>query len=289
LNADTVKHASFPFTTGPNRFGLGMYCDEGDIAIGGSCAYYGTDPGMRLMYNGDLGVPEYPHAWWCGWHNTTQDRQDLDTTVTCLTPEASSPNPPGCNCPEYQPIADRITRVMESAPFQSYSTNEITVACPTGSVLLAGGCAHQGPFVGAVHDMTLSRSGFATAEATSWSCGWNSPIGTDGELMLATAYCLQPPAYGPDPLEGRVTRVIESQTVPANSSASFTASCPPGDFLLSGSCMLDSADPDSHRAIMYHHGFDADDSNTWRCAWNNPTALTLSATTTATCVTNTAE
>jgi hypothetical protein len=50
--------------------------------------------------------------------------------------------------------------------------------------------------------------------------------------------------------------------------------------------MLDSADPLSHEAIMYHHGIDATDPASWRCAWYNPTALTLPATAVATCVTS---
>jgi hypothetical protein len=67
-------------------------------------------------------------------------------------PEASAPSPPGCDCPEYQPIAERIARVTETAPFESYSANKITVACTPASVLLAGGCAHQDPLLSAVHD-----------------------------------------------------------------------------------------------------------------------------------------
>lgn len=290
LDSSTVNHVPFLYSFQPGlRGGQGMYCNDRDIAIGGGCTYHGTDPRMSIMYSGDINVPEYPHSWMCGFHNLTQQWQDVVTTAICLTPEAKSSSPQGCDCIEFEPVADRIARIAQSKSFQGYSTNELTVECLDGGILLTGGCANQGPGVGALHDMTLSRSGFATAEATTWSCGWNTPVQTDGELMLATAYCLQPPTYGPDPLEGRIARVIESQTVPANGYASFTASCAPGDFLLAGSCMLDSADPVSHQAIMYHHGFDAEDSNTWRCAWNNPTALALPATAMATCVTKPAQ
>jgi hypothetical protein len=77
--------------------------------------------------------------------------------------------------------------------------------------------------------------------------------------------------------------------IPANGYASLTVSCPPGDFLLSGSCMLDSQGPASHQAILYHHGLDTADPDTWHCAWNNPTELTIPATAMVICVTNPAE
>jgi hypothetical protein len=269
-----------------NRFGTGMYCDAGDVALGGSCAVASPDPRMRIMYAGYLPLPDYPESWTCGWFNLTEEQKDLNTTVFCLTPEAPASLPDGCDCPEYEPIANRITRAENTAPFQGYSTNEITVECPNGGYLLGGGCAFVDPLVGAIHDMTLSRSGFATTEATSWSCGWNSPIATNGEQMLATAYCLQPPTYGPRPLEGLIGHVSATSMLPVNGYSSFRLSCPPGKFLLSGSCMLDSTDPASHQVILYHHGLDAAAPDTWHCAWNNPTELTIPATAMVTCVTN---
>jgi hypothetical protein len=269
---------------------MGMYCDKGDIAIGGSCTYYGTDPRMQITFSGgDIAHPDYPESWYCGWHSNTQEWQEVATTVICVRPEAAPSELDDCDCPDFEPIAQRIVRIARSEPFQGYATNELTVECPAGAILLAGGCADQWPISGAMLDMTLSRSGFSTEDAIAWHCDWNTPVQTDGEVMLATAYCLQPPTYGPDPLEGRITRVSKTQNVPAGSFASFTASCAPDDFLLSGSCMLDSADPLSHQAILYHHGLDATDPTAWRCAWHNPTTLNLPATAMVTCATNQSE
>jgi hypothetical protein len=295
LDSVTIRHAPWLFMIDPgNDGGLGMYCDEGDIVIGGSCTYHGTDPRMRMFEAGNMELPGYPQAWSCGMSNFTPEWQDVVTTPICLVPQARPSSPEGCDCPEFEPLAERIERVRQSAPYQSYSVNELTVQCRDGGLLLAGGCvpAYQvdsslGP-TGWLY-WTLSRSGFADEEATTWHCGWNTPVDVGNAQMVAAAYCLQPPTYGPDPLEGRITRVIETEIIPAGSYASFTASCAPGDFLLSGSCTLDSADPISHEAIMYHHGFDATDPTNWRCAWSNPTTLTLSATATATCVTNPTE
>jgi hypothetical protein len=245
---------------------------------------------MYITVAGDIAHPDRPDSWSCGWYNATEEWQDVTTTVICLQPEAKPSTPEGCDCPEFEPIADRVTQIPSSEPFQGFTTNEITIECPAGGVLLGGGCADQWPGVqGVVQYMTLSRSGFTTEDAATWRCGWNTPVDPDGEFMRITAYCLQPPTYGPDPLEGRITRVSKTQNVPAGSFASFTASCAPDDFLLSGSCMLDSADPLSHQAALYHHGLDATDPTAWRCAWHNPTTLNLPATALATCVRNTSE
>jgi hypothetical protein len=242
---------------------------------------------MYMTVAGDSASPNRPNSWYCGWYNATEEWQDVTTTAICLRPETKPGTPEGCDCPEYEPIADRLTRNVWSEPFQGYTTNEITIECLDGGLLLGGGCADQWPDVqSAVQFMTLSRSGFTTEDATTWRCAWNTPVQPDTDIMRITAYCLQPPTYGPDPLENRITRVSKTQNLPAGSFASFTASCAPGDFLLSGSCMLDSADPLSHQAILYHHGLDATNPTAWRCAWHNPTTLNLPATAMVTCATN---
>jgi hypothetical protein len=133
--------------------------------------------------------------------------------------------------------------------------------------------------------VSLSRSGFTASGADTWRCTWNNPGATEDKIALATAICLQPPSYGPDPLADRIVRVTKSSSVLASAFGTFAASCAPGDFLVTGSCMLDSDDPSSREVYMYHHGFDAQDPNAWRCAWSNPTTLTFPATATAICLT----
>ncbi|MCG8418962.1 MAG: hypothetical protein MJE77_13580 [Proteobacteria bacterium] len=136
----------------------------------------------------------------------------------------------------------------------------------------------------------MSRSGFASGNPTLWNCGWHNPTDTE-ELMIATAICLQPPDYGSDPAAGRIRHVTESKLLSGRHSGQFTASCDPEEELIAGSCMIDSNDPLSHRITMYYHGFsgsspdDRATSNTWRCAWNNPTNLDVTATVAAVCVT----
>ncbi len=289
LDTESVRQVPHLLMLDPgNDLGSGIYCDDGDIALGGSCSLGSISADMHMLYAGDIALPNFPHSWTCGWRNLSFEWQELRTAVICLHPNSNNSIGDECACPEYQPLAQRIDRVSRSAPYLSYSANELSVECSDGGTLLGGGCASPGT-ISLAHDATLSGSGFATEDATSWHCAWNAPGNVDGDYMLATAYCLQPPDYGPDPLADRIVHTSRTRTVPAFGYAGFTVSCEPGDFLLSGSCTLDAQSPNSHLAIMYHHGFDPDIPNAWQCAWSNPTEQSLSGTVTATCVKSPAE
>jgi hypothetical protein len=135
---------------------------------------------------------------------------------------------------------------------------------------------------------TLISSGLK-AEGTEWACTWKNPT-TESFPATATATCIRPPTPGTateaEPLTDRIAIVTQTTTLPASDAHIADVSCAPGDFLLWGSCTLDS--PTSHPDVtMFRSGFlppDQNRPNTWQCAWNNPTALTPAATATAVCL-----
>ena len=108
--------------------------------------------------------------------------------------------------------------------------------------------------------------------------------------MLATAICLQPPDYGSDLTAGRIVHATQSRPLLGDRIGHLTVSCDRNHQLIAGSCMLDINDPMSHQITLFYHGLSGENideretSNTWRCAWNNPTMRNVTATVTAVCV-----
>jgi hypothetical protein len=135
---------------------------------------------------------------------------------------------------------------------------------------------------------TLISSGFR-AERTEWACTWKNPT-AESFPATATATCIRPPTPGTapeaEPLTDRIAIVTQTTTLPASDAHIAEASCAPGDFLLWGSCTLDS--PAGHPDVtMFRSGFlppDQNRPNTWQCAWNNPTALIPTAAASAVCL-----
>jgi hypothetical protein len=138
---------------------------------------------------------------------------------------------------------------------------------------------------GPSRESTLISSGF-NAEGTEWACTWKNPT-TESYSATAVATCIRPPtpstAPEPEPLTDRIDIIKQTTTLPASDAHVADVSCAPGDFLLWGSCTLDS--PADHADVtMFRSGFlppDQNRPNTWQCAWNNPTDQTPAAIATA--------
>jgi hypothetical protein len=281
--AELVTRGSFEYSLDPNnQVDFVDYCLDRGVLIGGSCEYPRLDPRMILTYTGDRPDPTTTEPWTCGWYNRTEEWQDLATRSVCLAPAMPpATGSDGCECPTIQPLTERIERVWHTEAVSAGLELDRTAQCPEGAVLLGGGCSFTSAVV--TYPITVSRSGVPSADEEAWRCTWRHAGTGDAEITLTTAICLNPPAYGLDPLEGRIVRVTKISSILAEAYGTFTASCAPDDFLLTGSCMVDGHPPNGPKMTMYYHGFDA--PNAWRCAWRNPTTDTIPATATAICLT----
>lgn len=101
------------------------------------------------------------------------------------------------------------------------------------------------------------------------ACGDDSPADVDAQDASPTCDC---PSAEP-PLAGRITIddvFVVEVPLPANDSAGNGVTCPAGKTLLSGSCRLQTADPE---VTLSEAGFNDATPGliSWDCAWNNPT------------------
>ena len=237
-----------PFVT------LVMLCPEG-VPLSASCEQERLDPGVTMFGAGFANNPSSLDYWGCGWRDRSNRDNTLTTRLICLAPQEEDGGVSGndaCECPEVQPIEERIVRVQQSEFVTSGTAGRLSVECDSGSVLIDGGCALQFPGSDR-EELTLSRSGFSPTNPNAWECSWNNPSPSD-ELMIATAICLEPPQYGPDPAEGRIVRISKQETLLGTRSASSSAACDRGDLLIGGSCTIDSTDPLSHLITMWYLG-----------------------------------
>ena len=289
------------FTEGPMSLrygGQARYCWDIETLVGGSCEEERFDFHVRIIH---AGVHVNPRAlyqgWGCGWRDLLADEKQITITnrTICLNPrdlEQEKLSNPECDCPPVHPLVERIVRIERSATLKSNQYGQASARCQEDSVLINGGCSLTGPYILGWQEKTLSRSGFSPGTANSWQCAWNNP-NEYRQAMLATAICLEPPDYGPDLARGRIVRASRQQVLSSGEATTFTASCEPGDLLIGGSCMIDSNDPLSHQITMFYYGVDSFEdgnhdrttSNTWRCAWHNPSTSNPMATATAICVT----
>lgn len=93
-----------------------------------------------------------------------------------------------CECPPAEPpLTGRI--VVETATVElAASSNAGTAAtCPTGSVLLSGGCRLQDSNAA----ITLNESFGRNAGDETWTCYWRNDT-VNANTGIAEAYCLMP-------------------------------------------------------------------------------------------------
>ncbi len=109
--------------------------------------------------------------------------------LACSDDAPSSADAAACDCPAAEPpLAGRIMAVTAETGLAPMGTGTPAATCPTGAMLLGGGCARVGGTSVVVG--TLSTSGPANASA-AWVCSWTS-TSTEAQQVRATAYCLMP-------------------------------------------------------------------------------------------------
>ena len=120
--------------------------------------------------------------------------------------------------------------------------------------------------------MTISQ-GF-NADFSEWTCAWNNP---SFELSATVrALCLRPPTPGTatvsHPAEDRLKYVSKTETITPTGNNQINTTCDPGDTLIYGSCVIESATAHPTIQIMYSGPPDETENrpNTWQCAWHNP-------------------
>lgn len=108
--------------------------------------------------------------------------------LACSDDAPSSADAAACDCPAAEPpLAGRIIAVTSETGLAPMGIAAPAASCPTGGILIGGGCA---PATSFVVDGTLLTSG-PTAASASWNCYWNS-TSTEAQQVVATAYCLMP-------------------------------------------------------------------------------------------------
>jgi hypothetical protein len=271
---------------------LGWGCEDKSYLLVGGCSSATDASTLTLVSAGfDLNTfgDELHECRWEGYTPAFPATIDITTSALCVQePSASMQTTSAaddCECPPVEPLLDRITRVARSEGLPATRSHHVRTMCD-GGVLIGGGCMVT-PHSSANELVTLNQAGFANG---GWQCSWNNPVDNATWTVTATAVCLRPPAPGTAPedvsVEERVILATRQETLPAQGLLGFSVPCDPGDFLITGSCMLDTTEAPSHEITLIHHGPESDQTNpnAWRCAWNNPTDATPTGSATAVCL-----
>ena len=226
----------------------------------------------------------------CAWLNYTPPSYMAKNSESCVfLPEQTTDAPSEqCSCPP-EPLEDRISRSSQPVGvLPSDTVTELTATCPDESTLLSGGC--NVTIMPNKVEVYLASSGVSLDDPNTWHCVWNNTTTADLE---ATAYsvCAAPPSaeHSPEaePIADRILHVQQTEQIPATGQRRLTATCDEGDYLIAGSCMLDSLQPPRDELTLFTSGFEIDneiETNTWECGWTNTTGVAAAATTTAICL-----
>ncbi len=272
--------------------GFGTSCPAGHTRLGVSCFLDTLNPLPALRA---VGLAEYWQAQLddlsCSWRNRSGPNQDYSGTAICLPPPEESDaatEPAGCECPPIEPLEDRFTRAEQAGLVPANGMVRVASRCDDDALLVGGSCVLAFSSTGADQLSALMSIGFAADGA--WECVWNNQADTQ-PAGTAVAMCLGPPSplYAPEaePLADRIVRVEDRVTLPAGGPHIEEVRCEPGDFLLWGSCTLETPDDSVREVTTFRSGFppaEQDRASTWQCAWNNPTELTPTAIATAVCL-----
>jgi hypothetical protein len=276
-----------PYSTMTSNYSaltIGVRCEEGDRFMGGGCMLTPFSPVSTLTQGGYQSDAD---VWWCGWNSRTASQVFLESQAVCLRPSSGETEAlASCECPPVEPVIDRILHVERGGIVASDSVYRLASTCDPGQLLVGGGCQFDtGSWS---EELTLISSGF-NADRSEWACTWKNRTFASF-AATATATCIRPPTPGTapeaEPLTDRIDIITQTTTLPASDAHIADASCAPGDFLLWGSCTLDS--PADHPDVtMFRSGFlppEQNRPNTWQCGWNNPTALAPTGAATAVCL-----
>jgi hypothetical protein len=290
-----AEHISrYSYTSRTNGGGLGSGCGGDGYLLGLGCSVANNEPYRALIragfrtYEGQITSTCF---WY--WYNPQLRLDDITNTAICLADDLVPPaggNGDGCDCPPVEPLLERVYRVQFSQGLAAQTHDSPSAAClEEDAIVIGGGCLLEpNPGYELEPYIKLNESGVT---ANEWRCSWDNATVDNSFTVTTTAVCIRPPAPGTAPedelIADRVLYMTQEKIMPANSSLAFSAACAPGDYLISGSCTLDSTTPPGNEIALYHHGFEpgGNNPNAWRCAWHNPTDATPTARATAICLT----
>ncbi len=292
LNSDDLTHTELTsIISAFSRGGVIFYClpEANRLVLAGSCMGSTLTPNMNLIGSG-LSRPPDIH-WVCDWFNNTAVPAEVTLAATCLEVPTSAAPAAECDCLPVEPIENRIVRSQRAGLLSPGTVSSVQTSCSDGGLLIGGSC--QTEYNDVQRELQMTSSGFESDD--TWKCSWRNPT-ADSTSGQATAICVAPPPTGTapesEPLSDTVVRVSNSAALPAGNLQLLEASCAPGDFLLWGSCALESPEAASHEAYLFRAGFQIPSQfppTTWQCGWNNPGELTPTATATAVCLKQTPE
>lgn len=110
-----------------------------------------------------------------------------------------------------------------------------------------------------VRSAARATTGLAASAILILSCADDSPGHTD-------AAACQCPAAEP-PLAGRIQRVTDTETMPANGNGGVTAACPDGALIIGGGC---ATTPETLvRNVVLQVSHQSDSGRVWVCHFHN--------------------
>lgn len=93
-----------------------------------------------------------------------------------------------CDCPAAEPpLAGRIVVETATVDLETGGIGSAVANCPTGAILLSGGCRLQESNAA----ITLSESHGRNANEEVWTCDWRNDT-VNANTGIAEAYCLMP-------------------------------------------------------------------------------------------------
>lgn len=112
----------------------------------------------------------------------------LSFMLACSDNSPADADAAACTCdPAEPPLAGRLIRV-EARKTETAAGLDARVECPTGSLVLGGGCYTEG--IGR-SDPRLIGTGQPTEGASAYFCYWSNPQNTE-VTTVAWATCLSP-------------------------------------------------------------------------------------------------
>ena len=274
---------SYPRTDAVRGHALPCVVDT-DLSIGGTCllSYLGDNAYISGATRFESAFSGYAN-WWC-FHLPFSNGQ-LDMSTRCVRPlDRTGETPEGCTCPAFETPRDRIFYVPQSVIIEQDVITSVNVSCPAGTTRIGGACAMNGI-------ARLLGTGPYPDDPQTWHCSWHhvpNDLTSDAE---ASAICLSPPA--PDAVTGEpvtpetIEYVFVEETLPANDTRILSATCAPGDTLITGGCQIADVQLSFKDLQLKGTGQAIPEDNwpnTWQCSWRNPTNLTPKAIAMATCL-----
>jgi hypothetical protein len=206
----------------------------------------------------------------------SDENNQMIATAACLDTSVEA----GAQCATQLDVAHEV----EYASISPGGVIDASARCERG-MLVGGGCSTD-----AIqrHRARVLRAGMDPTDPSRWLCSWRSHDAAEDIAVSAQVFCLEeiiPESCGCCPPLGD-SIVVKQETQPFGPGTNrLQVTCEPGELLLLGNCMLDTADTATLANVtMFRFGFYPGDDDTWGCSWKNPDAITATATATALCL-----